>query len=91
MVLMPKAPTTLARENLGGGQSVLPKHRGSVQLVSQRMDEMTQKQCIDSSSTTATDNCVGGGTYSEKLCSDDGSKWHCAEYVYEHWVEMGAT
>ena len=23
-------------------------------------------------------------------CSIDGSKWRYAEYVYAHWIEMGA-
>ena len=37
-------------------------------------------------------NNSGGGRNwkQQKQCLSDGSKWHCAEYVYRHWLEMGA-
>lgn len=50
-VLMPKAPTTLALKNSGGGQSVLPQHGRGNALVHRGM---VLRSSSDSSSQTAT-------------------------------------
>jgi len=35
-------------------------------------------------------NSWGGRNWKQKQCLSDGSRLRCAEYVYRHWLEMGA-
>ena len=82
-------------EKIGGGQSLLQQRDGSDAMVHQGME---QKSSCGSTSTTVTDKFVGGGTMvrvvdgllSLKPCLTDGPGLSKAEYVYSHWLEMGA-
>lgn len=85
------AATTLARNLRGGKQMLLPNRKSGISVVRQRrMGDAELKPCSDSSLQTVTDNSAGGGVL-RKQCSDGGFGSQCAEYVFTHWVEMGAT
>jgi hypothetical protein len=57
----------------------------------------TSQKPIDGISTDGNEKFGGGYhiqillTELQRQCSIDGSKWHSANYVFEHWIELGAT
>lgn len=76
---------------VGDSQVLLPNRQSGISMVSQRKLRDTElKPCSGSSPQTVTDNSAGGCGFLQKRCSDDGSGSRCAEYVFTHWVEMGA-
>lgn len=88
--------TLLPQQTLSDGTSsggvIAEKSMGGGTLVSM-VDGVLPIESSISSSETATDdkNLTGGGTNSQGRCLFDGSKRRCAEYVFGHWLEMGAT
>lgn len=84
----------IAEKSMGGGT-----------LVSE-LDRVLLKPCTGSICKTAISENISGGGYWKtgrstredspngrlrKPCSFDGRRLPCAEYVFSHWLEMGAT
>ena len=73
----------------------VPEKSGGASMV-RELDGMELMTSSDGTSTN-DEKKTGGGTNSDGQCSTDGSRRHCAEireqaeYIFEHWLEMGAT
>lgn len=68
-------------------QKMIENHPGQIKILDPNAN--TKFKLYDD----LPNNTFGGGgerNWKQKQCLSDGSKWRCAEYVYRHWLEMGA-
>ena len=77
------------------GSSSAKPYNGGAEMASM-VDSGKMKSCSDSSCKTAMPDSVSTPPHRKngnlrKPCSFDGRRFPCAEYVFSHWLEMGAT